>query len=222
MVIMGPSLNRTFTDSDPAQYSLASAFSLTNYDRVMVLPTPGLVLKTRPLDSVLAFSEPEPISSYPQMDTAPSILLIKPLADTFNKLTTLRRKASQPDSELLRKAFPSPAALLSDADPDFHPSMYTTLAELRTPRAESTPFNATEFLDSTAFVHLIDDELPSPQYDVPYSSIVKLRPGDQDQGFLWEKMYSMYKDRRYGVCGLDLEPWPPGRRVVVPEANEDL
>jgi hypothetical protein len=188
----------------------------------MLLPTPGLVLNTRPLDSVLAFSEPESISTYPQVGTAPSILLIKPLADTFNKLSKIRRKATQPDSELLHTAFPSPAALLSDADPDFHPSMYTTLADLRTPRAQSAPFNATAFLDSTAFVHLVDDRLPSPQYDVPYSSIVKLRPKDQDQGFLWEKMYSMYKDRRYGVCGLDLEPWPPRRKDVVAEANEDL
>jgi len=55
----------------------------------------------------------------------------------------------------------------------------------------------------------MDPELPGPEYDVPYANIVKMRPKGEDQGFLWEKMYSTYKDRRYGVCGMDLETWQP-------------
>ena len=39
--------------------------------------------------------------------------------------------------------------------------------------------------------------------------IVDMRPRDDDQGFVWEKMYNLYKERRYRVCGLDPLPWPP-------------
>lgn len=72
----------------------------------------------------------------------------------------------------------------------------------------SKPFNATKFLSEAAYVHISDPELPGPEYDLPYYEIVRRRPEDEDQGYLWEKMYSTYKDRRYEVCGLDLETWP--------------
>lgn len=42
---------------------------------------------------------------------------------------------------------------------------------------------------------------------MPYADLVRMRPTDEDQGFVWEKMYSMYKDKRYSVCGMDLLPW---------------
>jgi hypothetical protein len=74
---------------------------------------------------------------------------------------------------------------------------------------ENGPFNASAYLDDTALIQLKDKGLPGPEYDVPYDDIVRLRPEDEDQGFLWENMYSTYKDRRYRVCGLDQKPWPP-------------
>jgi hypothetical protein len=209
-------------ESDPAEYSLASVFSLTNYERVMLLPTPGLILNTRPLDSLLAFSEPNAISAYPQKEIESSILLIKPSTEIFDNFVKMDSKHKQSDSKLLHRTFPSPDALLSETDPDFTPSLYTTISELRAPRTEAAPFNGTDFQESTAFIRFTDTELPSPEYDVPYTEIVKRRPQDQDQGYLWEKMYGMYKDRRYGVCGLDLEPWPPEEKVPGPAEKKDL
>jgi hypothetical protein len=124
-------------------------------------------------------------------------------------LIEARKTTVVSDSALLRLAFPNPQPLSVETDPEFRQSIYSTLEILRTPMLENGPFNASAFLDDTAFIQLKDNSLPGPEYDVPYDEIVRLRPEDEDQGFLWENMYSTYKDRRYRVCGLDQKPWPP-------------
>ena len=44
---------------------------------------------------------------------------------------------------------------------------------------------------------------------MPYYETVKIRLEDEDQGYLWEKKYGTYKDKRYEVYELDLETWTP-------------
>jgi len=201
----------TLTETDPNSYSIASAFSLTNYDRVMMLPNPGLILDAKKLDSMLAFFEPTEISTYPLLHASTSspqsMLLIKPSKDTFTTLSTEFSKSHASDNSLLREAFPSHEPLLSPADLDFQPTLYTTLEDMRRPMTSETKFNVTNFSEETVFVSLTDSDLPGPQYDIPYQMIVSHRPKDEDQGFVWEKMYSTYKDRRYRVCGMDLIDW---------------
>jgi hypothetical protein len=114
------------------------------------------------------------------------------------------------DKDLLSSFFPSKSPLL-DSDEDT--KLYTTTATIR----NQEKFDAAVFASETAFVMFQDPDLPGPEYDVPYTDIVKMRPKNEEQGFLWEKMYSMYKDRRYGVCGLDLENWPPSKGNVEDE-----
>jgi hypothetical protein len=186
---------------------------------VLVLPTPGLVLNARPLDSMLAFYKPRgnlsmyplPTAEHAFLSASPSsLMLLKPSEETFRLASTARRSTSKSDEALLRELFPAPEALLSDTDPDFKPSLFTTSRALRTWGGRSRGgFNATDFYDKTAYLLLEDEALPGPEYEVPYQRVVDMRPRDDDQGFVWEKMYNAYKERRYRVCGLDPLSWPP-------------
>jgi hypothetical protein len=177
----------------------------------MMLPNPGLILSTKKLDSMLAFFEPTEMSTYPLLQdtisTSKSMLLIKPSKEAFATLSEAFIKPHHSDNSLLRKAFPSHEPLLSNDDLDFQPSLYTTLEQMRSTATGESAFNVTTFTAETAFVSLTDGDLPGPQYDIPYTMIVSHRPKDEDQGFVWEKMYSTYKDRRYRVCGMDLIDW---------------
>jgi hypothetical protein len=174
-----------------------------------------MVLNARPLDSMLAFYEPHGnLSVYPLLTpehailspTPSSLLLLRPSEETFRLASAARRATTATDEALLRELFPAPETLLSDADPDFKPSLFATSRALRT---WGGGFNATEFHERTAYLMLEDEALPGPEYDVPYQRVVDMRPKDDDQGFVWEKMYNVYKERRYRVCGLDPLAWPP-------------
>jgi hypothetical protein len=109
------------------------------------------------------------------------------------------------DKDLLSSFFPAKTPLLVD---DEDVKLYTTISTIKRQEA----FSSSTFMSETAFVMFQDPELPDPKYDVPYADIVKMRPKNEDQGFVWEKMYSTYKDRRYRVCGMDLETWPPPKK----------
>jgi hypothetical protein len=177
----------------------------------MVLPTPSLILNSRPLDSILAYhASSEYLTLYPSTPSISSenLLLITPSKEMHENLKALRTDPSQTDSSLLHKAFPSPPVLSPSTDLEFRPSMYATLETLRKEQSQDK-FNATTFLQKTALFRVDDHELPGPQYDAPYQDVVNLRPKDEDQGFIWENLYSTYKDRRYQICGLNPKPWPP-------------
>ncbi|KIW02108.1 uncharacterized protein PV09_06598 [Verruconis gallopava] len=192
-------------EDDPGAYSSATLAALDQYRKVMTFPTPGLVLDTGALDSILAFTETEAIAAYPPLNTS--------VASTI--LVTPSKKAQ----ELLNRA--TSQDITSDSlVPDIQDqSLFSTSHALRV--ADATTFNATDFLASTAYMHFSDPDLPGPEYDIPYSSIVKMRPSGDDQSFLWEKMYSTYKDRRYGVCGLDLESWPPVSKIEASQQRQE-
>jgi hypothetical protein len=178
----------------------------------MILPTPTLVLNSGPLDSMLAFHDnSQNLSIYPatQRVTSSNLLLITPSKPTLEFLIDARRMTGQSDAELFKTAFPNPHTLSTDTDPVFRSSLYSTLETLRTTEPKANGFNATEFLDDTALLRIADSGLPGPEYDAPYDDVVNLRPKNEDQAFLWENMYSTYKDRRYRVCGMNQKPWPP-------------
>jgi hypothetical protein len=171
----------------------------------MMLPSPGLLLNSKPFDSMLAFFKPSNgLALYP-LDKEP-VYLVQPNMSTFNAVSA-RASFTESDAAVIQSLSSSPESLLSDQDPDYKPRLYMTLSELRTMKPEST-FNATAFFEATAFIKVHDPILPGPEFDIPYENIVKNRPDDVDQAFIWERMYSLYKSRRYTVCGLDPKPWP--------------
>ncbi|EON68375.1 hypothetical protein W97_07633 [Coniosporium apollinis CBS 100218] len=193
-------------DSVASSYSLATLFALKDYDRVLQLATPGLVLDSSPLDSILGFGRPEPLSALPVDDTRKNIsmtlLLARPSSKSFEDLFQQWSSAPTSDLELFRQSFAAPHSLLP---PHFHKrGVVTDTASLRDVPEQ---FNTTSFLDRTAYVHLFDPGLPGPEYDVPYSERLRFRPRHDDASFLWERFYETYRQRRMDVCGLDLETW---------------
>ena len=59
---VGPVVEATAESEDTDVYSLASAYALTEFDRVLSVETPGLLMDATPLDAVLAFTESAPFA----------------------------------------------------------------------------------------------------------------------------------------------------------------
>ncbi|KAF2400895.1 hypothetical protein EJ06DRAFT_412405 [Trichodelitschia bisporula] len=188
---------------DPESYSALTLFSLTAYERIISLPTPGLVTHAPPLDTLLTTPP-----SQPALAGHDEPLLLTPSVETHAALTKAYLKSPRSLPALLASLYPSSADPLSN--------LSTTTGALRALTPQE-PFNATAYLESVSYIRFSDPELPSPEYEVPYAQIVDLRPKDEDQGFLWESLRGVYKTRRYEVCGLDLEVWNEGKKGAVRE-----
>lgn len=194
-------------DSLPSSYSLASLFSLVDYERIIHLSSPGLLLDASPLDSLLAFSESEPVAALPanaeRKELLTSLLLIHPSAENYSRLRELRSTQPMTDLDLFRKSFPVPDSLLSS----WSMSLGNLFYESTSLRNSIEGFNSTIFTEATAYVRLSDPELPGPEYDVPYYDRVRIRPKNEEARFVWEKLYETFRQRRMEICGLDLETW---------------
>lgn len=194
-------------NSLPSSYSLASLFSLVDYERIIHLSSPGLLLDASPLDSLLAFSESEPVAALPanaeRKELLTSLLLIHPSAENYSRLRELRSTQPMTDLDLFRKSFPVPDSLLSS----WSMSLGNLFYESTSLRNSIEGFNSTIFTEATAYVRLSDPELPGPEYDVPYYDRVRIRPKNEEARFVWEKLYETFRQRRMEICGLDLETW---------------
>ena len=60
-------------------------------------------------------------------------------------------------------------------------------------------------LKDTAYVIIEDEELPGPEFDIPYENWMRARPEAGEQRIAWEGVYERYREVRREVCGLDLE-----------------
>ncbi|KAF2465759.1 uncharacterized protein BDR25DRAFT_294792 [Lindgomyces ingoldianus] len=191
----------------PSSYSLASLYSLTNYERVIYLQGPGTLLDASALDSLLAFSKSEPMAAFPasadRKALSTLLLLIHPSAEDFGRLKELRSSRPLTDLELFRKSFAAPESLLSQ----WSLSMGNVVYESQNLRNAIDGFNATIFEDATTYVRFSDPEIPGPEYDVPYYDRVALRPKNDEARAAWEKLYERFRQRRMEICGLDLEVW---------------
>lgn len=193
-------------------YSLASAFGLTDYDRILHLASPGIMLDPAPLDSLLAYAPAQPFAALPGLHSeAPSfsdsLYLFRPSHTTYKNFTeTLSTKAAS-DFSLLAGTFPVPGAYFPDyLLPADSPVVATTSSlTLYSERSISTRFNTTEFLSRTAWVRLWDPDLPGPEYDVPYHERRQVAPADENARIVWERLYSVFREDRMEVCGLDLD-----------------
>ncbi|KAF2803630.1 uncharacterized protein BDZ99DRAFT_576105 [Mytilinidion resinicola] len=194
-------------DSLPSSYSLASIYSLVEYERVIHLAAPGVILDAGPLDSLLAFSKSQPLAAFPatseRNDISTSLFLVHPTVSDYRKLRELRATEPMSDLNLFRKSFSAPESLLST----WSLSLGNLVYESGTLRDAIDGFNATVFIEATAYVRLSDPELPGPEYDVPYYDRVRLRPQNEEAGAVWAKLYETFRERRMEICGLDLETW---------------
>ncbi|KAF2686292.1 glycosyltransferase family 8 protein [Lentithecium fluviatile CBS 122367] len=191
----------------PSSYSLASLYSLTNYERIVYLQGPGVLLDASALDSLLAFSKSEPMAAFPatpeRTDLSTSLLMVHPSHESFQQLKASRSSKPVTDLDLFRQAFAAPQSLISE----WSLSMGNVVYESRHLRDAVDGFNLTVFEGATTYVRLSDPELPGPEYDVPYNDRARLRPKDEQAREAWEKLYERFRQRRMEVCGLDLEYW---------------
>ncbi|KAF1942801.1 hypothetical protein EJ02DRAFT_374822 [Clathrospora elynae] len=196
-------------DTLPSSYSLASLYSLVDYERILYLQGPGLLLDASALDSLLAFSKSEPMAAYPatpeRTDLSTSLLLIHPSQQSFNQLRTLRAATHTTDLDMFRSTFSVPGSLLSE----WSLSMGNVVYESQHLRNVIDGFNATVFEQATTFVRLSDPEIAGPEYDIPFSDRVKIRPENVEAREAWSKLYERFRQRRMEVCGLDLETYSP-------------
>ncbi|KAF2187461.1 glycosyltransferase family 8 protein [Zopfia rhizophila CBS 207.26] len=194
-------------DSLPSSYSLASLYSLTEYERIIHLQGPGMLLDASALDSLLAFSKSEPMAAYPatpeRKDLSTSLLLVHPSIEDFRRLKDVRASKPMTDLDLFRQSFSVPESLISK----WSLSMGNVIYESPSLRDAIDGFNATIFEEATAYVRLSDPEIPGPEYDVPYYDRVAIRPNNNEARAVWEKLYERFRQRRMEICGLDLEVW---------------
>ncbi|KAF1961746.1 hypothetical protein CC80DRAFT_488174 [Byssothecium circinans] len=209
-------------DSLPSSYSLASLYSLTNYERLVYLQGPGVLLDASALDSLLAFSKSEPMAAFPatpeRTDLSTSLLLIHPSRETFQQLKETRTLTPVTDLALFRHTFAAPESLISE----WSLSMGNVVYESPRLRDAFDGFNATEFQATTAYVRLSDPEIPGPEYDVPYTDRMHIRPKEDQAREAWERLYEQFRQRRMEVCGLDLEPWVRAEMGSAEEAADEL
>lgn len=199
----------TMAETLPSSYSLATLYSLVDYERILYLQGPGVLLDASALDSLLAFSKSEPMAAYPatpeRTDMSTSLLLIHPSQQSYNQLRTLRTSTPTSDLNMFRKTFSMPDALISE----WSLSMGNVVYESQKLRDATDGFNATAFEKATTFVRLSDPELPGPEYDVPFAERAKLRPKNEEAQEAWSKLYERFRQQRMEVCGLDLETYQP-------------
>ena len=184
------------------RYPLTNLLSPHQYNRIIYLQASGLVLDSTPLDllftlpmgtSMLGLSASGPDGEHGQ----PSILLIQPSKQAHEDVVSSLPEGVYPDSEFLQRV----TMELAPTDAEFHTRL---LAETSQLDAESVAdFNATEFLDTTAYIHISD---PEPEYDIPRQDFVRAMPSGKQAKKAWESVYARFRDARMNVCGLDLEP----------------
>lgn len=192
-------------------YSLASAFALVEFEKVMVLAGPGLVVDAERLDGVLAFGETTAMATneggLTMLDTTnmghllpTDLILLQPNLRThstlLNALANHTSNTTAPH-DLPTSFLPSPPTLL----PLQSPPLIHSLASLH-----ESDVNATAFATDPAYVLFRDPALPEgPEVEVPWSARMAARPKRKEADWEWTRLYGEFAQRRWDVCGVGLE-----------------
>ena len=194
-------------------YSLASAYALTDFDRVLSVETPGMIVDSSPLDAILAFTEKAPLAMLHDTKEGDGVhmedlFLLEPSAETHRTLTKQFEDQTTFNDTFLSTAFEDFLLLDSSSEEN---ALIRSVGTLHDAGVESDngPFNATAFVSDVSYIRFSDPKLPGPEYDVPFSDKVAARPKDKDADWLWTKLYGQFAQKRMEVCGLDLEFWRP-------------
>ena len=200
-------ITESTSDGVPSTYSLISAYALTDFDRILAIETPGLLLDASPLDAVLAFTEKTPFAMLEDSTAndgvhSQDLLLLQPSAKEHT--TLLSQISTLPttfNDTLLHTAFPDPLLLSSSSEDT---ALIRSIGLLHDAQAG---FNATAYLDNVAYIRFSDPKLPGPEYDVQWAKKRAARPKNKDADWTWTKLYGEFAQKRMDICGLDLESW---------------
>ena len=189
------------------QYPLLHLLSLVWFHRLIYLPPSGLLLNADPLD--LLFTLPmenramlglaDPLSLINEVD----VLLIEPTKDLLRETSSSLPEGAYLDREFMEKIHTTPAPMPSGQD------TINLLAETGPLMEVDAQFNATKFMEETAYVRIKDEGLPGPEYGAPGEKLRYAMPKDTEARQAWETVYERFREMRMDVCGLDLEPERP-------------
>lgn len=201
-----PVIEGSGEEARPDIYSLASAFALSDFDRVMSIETPGLLLDASPLDAALAFTEAAPFATLHDTVSgdgvhSEDIFLLQPSLETHDTLAAQFKAYAAFNDTLLAAAFPEPLLLTASSEEG---ALVRSIAPLHD---AGLSFNATAFLSTAAYIRFSDPKLPGPEYDLPWPLKVAARPKNKDADWVWTKLYGQFAQKRMDICGLDLETW---------------
>ena len=187
------------------QYPLTNIFSLNYYNRLIYLPPSGLLLNADPMD--LLFTLPmedhqilglaDPMAENNEVD----ILLIEPSKSLIQDTMSSLPEGAFLDKEFLGKVHTTPAPIPTNGE-----NSINLLAETGPLTNVGTQFNATAFMEESAYVRLKDDGLPGPEYATPRGQLADVMPREREARRAWEAAYERFREVRMDVCGLDLEP----------------
>ena len=189
---------------------LASIFSLTDYNKILYLASPGLLLDSKPFDSLLGYG-PEQILTATETNTLPrrlstSMMLVKPNRMTYHHLLKTSSSQHLTGIELLQHSFPFPDYLKPEGH-YFPVQALADTASIARGQSDNETFNETEYLETKAYITFSDPDIPGPEYDIPYYVRVQGMPSNSERRHLWERLYEMYRQKRMEICRLDLEAW---------------
>ena len=189
---------------------LARLFSLTDYTRILYLPSPGLLLDSRPFDSLLGYG-PEQTLTATETNSLPrklstSMMLIRPEKKTYQRLLKMRSSGRLFGAELLQQHFTFPD-YLSPEGQYFPVQALADTASIAEGLEDNDSFNETEFLERKAYITFSDRGLPGPQYDIPHHLRIQAMPSNDEVKLLWKRFYEMFRQKRMEICRLDLETW---------------
>ena len=194
---------------DGDTYSLASAYALTNdFDRLLMIETPGLLLDAEPLDAILGFTESAPFVMLHDTNTkdgvhSEDLFLLEPSKSTY---TDLSRRLSSPEmpnynDTHLSTLFTEPILLASSNE---NTALIRSVGALHDAGED---FSRTAFMSDVAYIRFSDPKLPGPEYEVPWADKVAARPKSKDADWAWTSLYGDFAQKRVEICGLDLETW---------------
>lgn len=201
-----PNVQPTRSQITPEElYPLTNLLALHYYNRVLYLRPAGLILDPTPLDLLFTLPMDSPILGLSAPTSAsetppPTILLLQPSKSTYKELSSLLPEGAYPDTEFLNLIQVESAP----TDADFHTRLLTETSALDAENVAE--FNATRFLEMTAYVHIEDPGVEGPEYDVPRPDFVRAMPSGKQARKAWESVYERYRDARRDICGLDLKP----------------
>lgn len=202
-------------------YPLTNLLTLVNYNRILLLEQPGLILDSTPLDLLFTLPMENPLMglSDPQDESRePVVLIFESSKETYQDVGATLPEGAYLDTEFLQKVSIEHAP--EDSENKVHLLATTSLLE----NESSSTFNATDFLDMTAYVHLSDPGMPGPEFVVPRQDFVRAMPSIKQARKAWEAVYERFRDLRIDVCGLDLEPVEtrPEGDLAGDDSNQDL
>jgi hypothetical protein len=195
-------------------YSLASIYALYGeFDRIMTIESPGLVVDAEPLDAILAFTEDTPFTML--HDTveddgvhSEDMFLLSPSKEAHSELSSLIYSSSLNDSKaalspaFLAKAFPHPLLLESSTADS---ALVRAIGALHT---AGDDFNQTAYMSNVAYLRFWDPKLPGgPQFDFDWDVKRAARPKSARADWTWTSLYARFAQTRKDVCGLDLDTW---------------